>query len=325
MRRSSDLIAISAPGRTTRILARALIATLVLLAITVVALTWSFFRVATRLDNAERKAADRLAQIEQARGELAGLAATVAAERAAVLRLERLALLFAQATGPDVPEGTRAAAQDELARLVAESRASSAASAGPPPASPDRRMERPRAASPPPSSTTTTAQPSGGDRPTTTTSTSTTLLPLPTLPTLPSLPIPIPISSSSTAVSWQALAAAVVLGAVLASAWVLSRRARMVRMPTRRPRRLIADARNRALRTFLVGLSIDVGVGVLVIIVAAFSKATAWDDFEWAVLSFSVGKTVVQSAGAYVLRRFVDRSSIPTPLPPEDPGHPADA
>jgi len=87
---------------------------------------------------------------------------------------------------------------------------------------------------------------------------------------------------------------------------------------------LTADAKNRSLRTFLVGLSIDVGVGVTLVFINAFATANDWSDIDWLILSFSLGKSIVQAAGSFILRRFVDASKIPTPLPPDPPGKPAD-
>lgn len=86
--------------------------------------------------------------------------------------------------------------------------------------------------------------------------------------------------------------------------------------------RLTTDARNRSLRTFLTGLGIDVLVGVVLVLVTTFGTANAWGDLEWTILSFSLGKSVVQAGGAFILRRFLDASRVPTPLPPADPGEP---
>lgn len=85
---------------------------------------------------------------------------------------------------------------------------------------------------------------------------------------------------------------------------------------------LVNDARNRALRSFLVGLSIDVAVGIVLVLLVTFKTANGWGDIEWTILSFSVAKSFVQSAGSYILRRFLDPSDLPTPLPPADPGEP---
>lgn len=86
---------------------------------------------------------------------------------------------------------------------------------------------------------------------------------------------------------------------------------------------LLKDAENRALRTFLTGLAIDVAVGLALVLGSYFATADGWTDVETAVLTFSVAKSVVQSACSYVLRRFLDPSKFPTPLPPVNPGPPA--
>lgn len=88
--------------------------------------------------------------------------------------------------------------------------------------------------------------------------------------------------------------------------------------------RLTEDANNRAVRTFLVGLVIDVAVGVTLVLVTYFADRNSWGEIEWTILSFSVAKSVVQAVGAFVLRRFVDTSAIPTPLPPAPVPPPAD-
>lgn len=87
---------------------------------------------------------------------------------------------------------------------------------------------------------------------------------------------------------------------------------------------LTQDAGNRALRTFLVNLATDVAVALVLVLVTAFQKANGWGDFEWSVLAFSLGKTAVTTAGSYILRRFLDGSALPTPLPPAPVPEPND-
>ena len=87
---------------------------------------------------------------------------------------------------------------------------------------------------------------------------------------------------------------------------------------------LAADARNRAARTLLINLTTDVAVAAALVIVTAFSTANGWTDLEWALLGFTLAKTAIVTAGAFILRRFLDPSRIPTPLPPAHPGTPAD-
>jgi len=92
----------------------------------------------------------------------------------------------------------------------------------------------------------------------------------------------------------------------------------------RQQKQLAADARNRALRTFLVGLVIDLTVAVALVLVTALADIGSWGEVQWSLLSFTVAKTLVSTGCSYLLRRFVDPSGIPTPLPPADPGEPDD-
>lgn len=85
-----------------------------------------------------------------------------------------------------------------------------------------------------------------------------------------------------------------------------------------------ADARNRALRTFLQGLAIDVGVALAVLLWTIFSEANSWGDLEWSIILFSILKTILTAIASFVMRRFVDRSGS-TALPPTDPGVPAES
>jgi len=81
-------------------------------------------------------------------------------------------------------------------------------------------------------------------------------------------------------------------------------------------RALTQDAQNRALRSFMIGLAIDTLVGITLVLLTTFGDAEAWGDLEWTILSFSIAKSFIQSAGSFILRRFLDPSSVPTPLPP---------
>lgn len=87
--------------------------------------------------------------------------------------------------------------------------------------------------------------------------------------------------------------------------------------------RLTADAKNRAWRSLLIGLTIDMGLALVLGLVAAFDQATGWGDLQWGLIGFAVAKSAVQALGSFFLRRVVDPSSIPSPLPPADPGPPA--
>lgn len=87
---------------------------------------------------------------------------------------------------------------------------------------------------------------------------------------------------------------------------------------------LTADATNRSVRTFLTGLAIDVAVGVALVLGTYFVNKNTWGDVEWLLLSFSLFKSFVQAAAAFILRRFLDASRFPTPLPPTESGEPSD-
>lgn len=86
-------------------------------------------------------------------------------------------------------------------------------------------------------------------------------------------------------------------------------------------KRLAADATNRAWRTFLQGLAIDVLVAVAGVVYTIAMDPT---PVVWAVVAASMARTIAQSAASYIMRRFLDSSKFPTPLPPEDPGQPAE-
>ena len=87
---------------------------------------------------------------------------------------------------------------------------------------------------------------------------------------------------------------------------------------------LIIDAKNRALRTFLQSLAVDVLVAVCLVLYNVFSNSTNWDSLDWKIIGFSLAKTVVVSITSFIMRRFLDQSSMPTPLPPAPQPSPSD-
>jgi hypothetical protein len=98
---------------------------------------------------------------------------------------------------------------------------------------------------------------------------------------------------------------------------------RSVHLPDRAKDELAADARNRSWRTFLNGITVDVAIALLLVLTQSVGSAQGWDDFEWGVLAFTFAKTAVMTAGSYVLRRYLDASRFPTPLPPAPVAAPA--
>lgn len=97
---------------------------------------------------------------------------------------------------------------------------------------------------------------------------------------------------------------------------------------TYQPRRALLllndDAKNRALRTLLQQLGIDVLLAVVLLLAPLLQKANDFGDFEWKAIAFLVTKTVLATLFAWVMRRYMDGSRFPTPLPPEYPGKPND-
>lgn len=91
--------------------------------------------------------------------------------------------------------------------------------------------------------------------------------------------------------------------------------------PLRDQRELLAnDARNRSVRTFLQGVGIDIAVAVAALVLASVDSIT--DKAGLIVFFTALGKTIITTIASFVMRQYLDRSSIPTPLPPADPGEP---
>ena len=86
---------------------------------------------------------------------------------------------------------------------------------------------------------------------------------------------------------------------------------------------LKADAKNRALRSFLQGLGIDVAVALATVLVTAFADAGNWGAVQWAILSFTLFKTCVQSLASYVMRYWLDRKANVL-IPPDPQAEPAE-
>jgi hypothetical protein len=66
------------------------------------------------------------------------------------------------------------------------------------------------------------------------------------------------------------------------------------------------DARNRALRTFVQGLVVDVAAALIILFLPVITEAQAPGDLDWPVLGFLAAKTVVATALAYVMRAYID-------------------
>lgn len=87
---------------------------------------------------------------------------------------------------------------------------------------------------------------------------------------------------------------------------------------------LQADGRNRAFRSFIQNITIDVGAALVLYLLPVFQNATGWQDLDLKIMGFMVTKTVVVSAFSYLMRTVLDGSKVPTPLPPAPVAEPAD-
>ena len=62
------------------------------------------------------------------------------------------------------------------------------------------------------------------------------------------------------------------------------------------------DARNRAFRTFIQGLGIDIAVGIATVLLVWLPEADITDWQAWTILAVAVAKTLIQTVAAYVMR-----------------------
>lgn len=80
---------------------------------------------------------------------------------------------------------------------------------------------------------------------------------------------------------------------------------------------LTKDAVNRAARTLWQNVGVDIAVAIVTLLLPLVTNAETWNDLDWQWIGFSVTKTVILVLFAFVMRRFLDTSKVPTPLPPE--------
>ena len=67
-------------------------------------------------------------------------------------------------------------------------------------------------------------------------------------------------------------------------------------------------AARRGWQALWQGLGVDVLVAVALVLLASLSNVERWEDFLAPALTLAVGKSIVQAAAAWVVRRYVDRS-----------------
>lgn len=66
-----------------------------------------------------------------------------------------------------------------------------------------------------------------------------------------------------------------------------------------------ADAAERAQRTLLQGLAVDVLAGVSVALAAAVAGGIEWTQAYWVAFALAVGKSVLTAAFSYFARRMM--------------------
>lgn len=66
---------------------------------------------------------------------------------------------------------------------------------------------------------------------------------------------------------------------------------------------VVKSAKNRAWRTLVQGLSFDVGAAAVLVLYTAISKANGWGDLQWAIIGFTLFKSVAVSMFSYLMRR----------------------
>jgi hypothetical protein len=65
------------------------------------------------------------------------------------------------------------------------------------------------------------------------------------------------------------------------------------------------DARNRALRTLVQGLVLDVAAAVVTALVAGIATGIEWTGTYWIALGLAVAKSAVTAAVSYAARKVV--------------------
>jgi hypothetical protein len=76
------------------------------------------------------------------------------------------------------------------------------------------------------------------------------------------------------------------------------------------------DARNRAARSFIQGMLVDITVALVVAVAPLIlGQGFTWEARWWAAVGLLAAKSVVQSAVSYLARKLVPPPSAP-PEPP---------
>lgn len=70
-------------------------------------------------------------------------------------------------------------------------------------------------------------------------------------------------------------------------------------------------AESRAWRSLLQGLMFDTSAAAVLVMYTVISKANAWGDFEWALVGFTLFKSVCVSGLSYLMRRVFSNAFPP--------------
>ena len=79
----------------------------------------------------------------------------------------------------------------------------------------------------------------------------------------------------------------------------------------------LTELRNRLLKSALA-------VAVAATLLAWLPDADITSREAWTAVGVTLAKTALTAAASWVMRAKLDASSVPTPLPPADPGEPDD-
>lgn len=83
--------------------------------------------------------------------------------------------------------------------------------------------------------------------------------------------------------------------------------------------RLRVDAVNRTVRTFIQAVVAE----AVIVVLPELQRLVADEATKWDInVAVSVGRVALMAALSYAMRRYVDPSRVPTPLPPATPGSP---
>ena len=73
-------------------------------------------------------------------------------------------------------------------------------------------------------------------------------------------------------------------------------------VPDEKPAPVAADARQRAVRTFVQGLLVAVVLAVLAVLVQTIGQARSWGEVDWPMIGLLAVQAVLAAVASYVAR-----------------------